>query len=233
MNEDARTLPGYAFLLLHPRRIATSLDRIREARLVPEVPNLWQVFLGTLYMTHRLVFRSETVGTCHGGRVRPGLRPRLLQNRVIRFPFLLAERVVAPLDFSGLASTKERVIRHLLGAHHDGVQFVYDLELLSCHPGALEELREAARAVVEVDSPRTRWLRDLAVFEGYHERLLAAVEAAIAGELEVSEEARRSPDVTLTGWLRWCAAQPADPEATWEAVRRGEFSFAMRDAVAA
>jgi hypothetical protein len=38
------------------------------------------------------------------------------------------------------------VIRHLLGAHHDANQFVYDLELLA-HHGRLDELRRGPRIV--------------------------------------------------------------------------------------
>lgn len=199
------------FVLMHPDRIADNLEKIRAARPDAAVPNLWQVYLGTLYMWHRLIFRSDTVGTCKQDPVRPTWRARILENRVARFPFLVRERAVAPLDFSGLASSPERIIRHLLGAHHDGAQFVYDLELLSFHPGRLEELRDAARAVVEEDTPRHRWLRDLTVFERYHERLLDAVEHALAGDLRISEEERRSPDISLTGWLAWCARMPASP----------------------
>jgi hypothetical protein len=228
MIEEERgvEVPWWAWLvMLRPRRIAGNLERIRAARYVPEVPNQWQVFLGTLYMTHRLIFRMDTVGTSVAHPVRPNLRARLLENRVLRFPFLVKERAVAPFDFSGLGSTPERIICHLLAAHHDGVQFIYDLELLAFHPGRLAELREAARAVVETDSPRTRWLRDLAVFERYHERLLEAVDRAAEGRIEMPDAVRRSADVSLTGWLAWCARQPATPEATLRALARGELAF--------
>jgi hypothetical protein len=222
--EGSAPLPLYAWLVLwNPGRVQASLDRVRAAGVVEAVPNVWQIFLGVLRMMHRLVFRSATVGTCRAHPVRSTRRARLLQYRAIRLPFLLAERVVALLDFSGLVSTPDRIIRHLLGAHHDGAQFVYDLQLLSLHPGKLEELREAVRAVVVGDDARSRWLRDLTVFEGYHEALLAATERAIAeGAFAMGDDGALDPDISLAGYLGWCARQPASPGATLRALRRGE-----------
>lgn len=212
-------LPPHAWLLLRPRAIAANLERARKAGLVDQPPSHWQIVLGVARMWHRLVFRSETIGQSRADPVRSTVRARLLAPRVVRFPFLLAERAVAPLDFSGLASSPERIIRHLLAAHHDGQQMVYDLELLSPHPGALETLRDEIRSVVEGSSPRARWLRDLTVFEGYHERLLAAVEDAVAHGLRLGEPEARDPDISLSGYLRWCARQPRTPAETWAALR--------------
>lgn len=53
-----------------------------------------------------------------------------------------------------LTSSPERMIRQLLGTHHDAEQFVHDLQILACYPGALETLREAAYRVVHEDSRR-------------------------------------------------------------------------------
>jgi hypothetical protein len=212
--------------LLFPERVGESLRRVEEAGLVERVPNRWQVGLGVLRMWHRVLFRSDTIGTCAEDPVRPTWRARLFDNRALRFPFLLAERAIAPLDFSGLASPPERVIRHLLGAHHDGLQFAYDLALLSVHPGKLEELRQRARAVVEGSDPRAEWLRDLVVYDRYHERLLEAVEGALADGVRLPDDAEADPDISFTGYLRWCAAQPATPEETLAAWRRGEYTIA-------
>lgn len=218
--------PLWPHLLLYPARIERSLERVRAAGMVPVTPNLWQIALGVARMGHRVLFRAETIGTSATDPVRASWRARVLHARPIRFPFLLAERAVAPLDFSGLASSPERVLSHLLGAHHDGAQFVYDFALLSLHPGRLEELVARTRAIVEGDDPRAEWLRDLVVFERYHERLLEMAEQAVAGELEISEELAADPDVTLTGYLGWCARQPLTPEATIAAWRRGEYTIA-------
>jgi hypothetical protein len=212
-------------LLLRPSRIERRLAEIEAAGLVPRAPNLWQLSLGVLRMQHRLIFRSETVGTCVDQPVRPTWRARLLHHRAVRVPFLLKERAIAPLDMSGLLSSEARVRAHLLGAHHDGAQFVYDLQMLAAWPGALARVREAAREVAWGDSARARWLRDLCVFDGYHESLLAAVDRALAGDLAAPGSQEDDPDISFFGYLRWCARQPATPRETLDLARRGLFSL--------
>ncbi len=199
--------PWWMWLLVwKPDVVLASLERVRRAGLVAEVPNLRQVWRGVLRMWGRVLFRSDTVGTS-SQPVRDTWRARLLQWRAIRLPFLLAEGVIAPLDFSGLVSSPERVSRHLLGAHHQPAQLVFDLELLSLTPGALEALEQAVREVLTLDTPRTRWLRDLCVHEGYHQGLLDAVTRFRAGEPLVTPGQALDPDITLRGFLTWCAAQ--------------------------
>ncbi|APR78422.1 Hypothetical protein A7982_03769 [Minicystis rosea] len=225
-TDEVRALPWFARLILvEPERVHRGLERVRAAALVEPCPNLWQIFLGVVRMWQRILFRSETIGTCVEHPVRPTLRARLLRHRPMRFPFLVWEQAIAPLDASGLASSPERVLKHLLAAHHDGNQFAYDLQMLRCYPGWLERVRDAAAEVVAHDTARFRWLRDLTVYERYHENLLAAVERAIEGRFDVSDEEARDPDITFFAYLEWCARQPATPEATWEALRRGELSL--------
>lgn len=209
-------------ILIDPQVVHERLARAQAAGLVERAPNLWQVTLGIARMWQRVLFRSDTIGTCREHPPRATWRARLMKPRPVRFPFLLAERAVTPWDFSGLWSSTDRVIAHLLGAHHDGVQFAYDLELLRCHPGALERLRDEVAAVVDDTSPRAAWLRDLVVFERYHESLLAAVERALEHDDGLSDEERADPDITLSGYLRWCARQPATPRETWRRWLTGE-----------
>jgi hypothetical protein len=211
--------------LLNPERVAERLERLVDAGLVERAPNPWQLTLGVLRMWHRVLFRSDTIGTCADHPVRPTMRARLLGFRPFRFPFLLAERAISPWDFSGLFSSTERVVRHLLGAHHDGAQFVYDFELLAADRGAIERVRDEALAVVEGRHPRAEWLADLVVFERYHENLLRAAEAALSGDLVLAPDQRDDPDLSLAGYLGWCAAQPATPEATIAAWRAGDFTL--------
>ena len=219
------THPWYVRVLLgDPERILTHLARMRAHGIVEVAPEPWQLCLGVLRLWHRALFRSETVGTSPGGTVRPTLRARVLANRALRLPCLLAERAVAPLDFTGLRSPPERLIRHLLGAHHDGNQFVFDLEILAGH-GRLEQLREAVAAVLASDGRRARWLRDLTVFEGYHESLAAAVDRAIAGGPAMSAGEATNPDLSLRAYLAWCARQPRTPGETLAAWRAGRFAF--------
>ena len=211
-------------ILWRPGRIHQNLERIRQAQIVDPLPNLWQLSLGVLRMWHRLFFRSETIGLSCDHPVRSGWRARLFCFRPIRFPFLLWEGSVAPFDLTGLMGTSDRLIRHLLGTHHEGEQFVYDLEILFCTPGALERLEEEARRVVEVDDRRSRWLRDLVVYEEYHETLLAEVVAWRQEGIRLTDQQKDDADISLRGYLSWCAKQPATPGETWQAWRRGGYS---------
>lgn len=215
--------PLHAYLiLLRPSRIRENLEAVRRAGLVETVPNLWQIELGVLRMWHRILFRPETIGMSAAHAVRPGWRARLLEKRPIRFPFLLREGSVAPWDLSGLLSTPERLICHMLGTHHDGNQFVYDLQMLGVHPGRTEELLERARAVVENRDPkRAAWLRDLVVYEDYHETLLAVVERAMEEGVDLPPDEAADPDISFLAYLRWCAQQPATPAEAWRAWRAG------------
>ncbi|MBL0218582.1 MAG: hypothetical protein IPQ07_32480 [Myxococcales bacterium] len=211
-------------LLGEPERVLTHLERMRTRGIVDVAPNPWQLCLGVLRLWHRTLFRTETVGTSSNA-IRATWRARLLANRAVRLPFLLAERAVAPFDFTGLRSPPERLIRHLLGAHHDGNQFVFDLEILTGH-GELERLqRRVAELLAQPDSPRTRWLRDLTVFEGYHEQLAAAVERALAAGPAMTTTEANDPDLSFRAYLRWCARQPATLVATVGAWRTGQFAF--------
>ena len=222
------TIPWHArLLLLAPRRVLSGLASVEEQRLVSDVPNLWQIELGVLRMWHRIVFRSETVGTCSSHPPRRTWRARLVDNRILRGPFLFWERAITPWDLSGFLADSDQIVRHLLGAHHDGTQFVYDLQLARLHPGTLERVREAAAHVVEVDDARSRWLRDLVVYEQYHESLLAAVEQVLAGADELQSSDADDPDISFFAYLRWCASQPATPADTWAAWRAGRFSFPL------
>jgi hypothetical protein len=203
-----------ALWLVDPARIRTALQELRESGVHTCVPNEWQLGLGILRMWHRLLFRSDTIGTSRGAR-RAGWRARGLSWRAVRLPFLVAEGVVHPLDLSGLRIGREGLIRHLLAAHHDQRQFAYDLELLQTWPGALDELIERTQAVVSGRDSRADWLRDLVVFEGYHQALLAAAEALRDGRPLLTEAEAADPDISFRAYLAWCCRQPATPRATW------------------
>ena len=127
-------------LLVYPERVRQRLDALHALGVRP-IPNLWQLELGVARMWHRTLFRADTIGTCTAHGVRPTLRARLMKRRALRFPFLVKERAIAPWDMSGLAQDADRMIGHLLTAHHDATQFVYDLQILRATPGALERLR--------------------------------------------------------------------------------------------
>ena len=207
-------------LLLAPDRVARTLAAVAARH--PVCPNLWQVELGVLRMWWRVLFRSETVGTCTDHAPRQNLRARLLQLRPLRGPFLLWERAIAPWDMSGMLSSRERIIRHLLGAHHDRRQCAYDFALLELHPGALAELEARCGDVVSGADPRAGWLRDLVVYEQYHANLLGMIQDWRAGRPLFTADEADDPDISFGAFLRWCAAQPATPAAWWAALRAGE-----------
>lgn len=215
----------YGIGLGWPRRIAANLERARAAGVLApdEVPNLWQIQLGVFRMWHRVLFRPETIGTSSDFAVRNTFRARLLEWRPLRFPFLMRRKAVAPWDFSGLVSSAERIHSHLLSAHHDGVQFVYDFELLDAHPGELESVLADAEAVVAGEHPEGEWLRDLVVYEGYHENLVAAARAYLGGDFDVPDEQQDDPDIRFVAYAKWCARQPATPAETLAAVRDGRY----------
>ncbi len=217
-------------LVPRARAVEEGLARLRAAGVEP-VPNLWQITLGVYRMWWRLLTRSETIGTS-SDPVRPTLRARVLHFRPFRFPFLLREQAVNPADFSGLASPPERIVRHLLGAHHDQNQFVYDLQLLSCFPGVLEDLQARTERVLSGEDPRGEWLRDLVVHEGYHERLADTVARFLEGEDGLSPAEAEDPDISFSAYLRWCKEQPETPLQTWSAIREGRISFSAHEASA-
>ncbi len=209
-------------LLLRPLRVREHLARLVSRGVIAGAPNLWQVELGVLRMWHRVFFRSGSIGTS-SEPVRPGTRARLLHFRPLRFPFLVAHRAVAPLDHSGLVQPTARLINHLLTAHHDAAQFTYDLEILRGTDGALADARARVAAVVAGTAPRSELIKDLCVHVGYHERLLAAIDAVLAGRPLVSRVEADDPDISFQAFIRWCSAQPTTPRATWDAWRSGAF----------
>jgi len=222
--------PWHAHLiLLRPRRVARRLQQLVAAGVIDRAPSLWQIELGVLRMWLRVFFRSDTVGTCTDHPVRSTWRARLLANRILRGPFLFFERAVAPFDHSGLAQPEWRLIRHLLAAHHDRHQFSYDLEILKATPGALQELRAKTLEVIAEDTARARWLRDLVVFERYHENLLVSVDRALAHQPLVTPDEADDPDIGFDAYIRWCLAQPATPSATFAAWRSGQFPRPLLD----
>jgi hypothetical protein len=201
--------------------VARTLERVRTLRaagVIDVEPTPWQLCQGALRLWHRAIFRSDTVGTSPTGTVRATWRARVLANRAARLPALLATGAVVPHDLTGLRSSPAQVIRHLLGAHHDGRQFVFDLELIAGY-GQLPALRDAVADLRRRDDAWARWLRDLTVFDGYHDELAAAVDAALAGQLAITEAEAVDPDLTLIGAMRWCAQQPTTPAASLAAWR--------------
>lgn len=208
----------YRFLHFRPHRLEARVEALHAAGVLDVKPNLWQLWLGVLYMWHRTAFRPETIGLS-AAPVRSTWRARMFTWRPARSPFLFGGRRVNPLDHTGLGSTPEHTIRHLLGAHHDRADFHYDLQLLADRPERFVALRDRLRAIVDETAPDATFLKDLCVYEGYHASLLEGVEGWIAGDLDLDHD---DADATFTGLMRWCARQPATLRDT---LRAGRIDF--------
>mgnify|MGYP000108746731 CR=1 FL=1 len=196
----------YHLLHFRPRRIQRRVDELHDAGVIDVRPTLWQLWLGTLYMWHRAMFRSETLGLS-AGPVRTTRRARWFAHRPARSPFLFGGRRVNPFDHTGLGSSTAHTVRHLLGAYHAQQEWHFDLQLIAHQPGVLEALEARLERIVTEDAADAAFLKDLCVYEGYHEELLEGVRAWRRGEA-VHTLDHDDPDATLTGFLRWCARQP-------------------------
>ena len=212
----------YHLLHFRPRHIQARLGALTRSGILDVQPNLWQLWLGVLYMWHRAAFRPETIGLS-SAPVRDTRRARMFQSRPLRSPFLFGGRRVNPLDHTGLGSSVEHTLRHLIGAHHDAADFHFDLQLIAHDRAALQSLRDTLVSILDGTHPRAEFLQDLCVYQGYHQDLLTGVEAWLAGEPPPLDH--NDPDATLTGLMRWCAKQPEGLRATLRAAARGELSF--------
>ena len=199
----------HRLLLYRADAMREHLSRLHAAGLIDAVPTPFQVFQGVLYMRYRLLFRPESVGV-GSTPVRATWRARWLERRHVRFPFLVRERVIAPWDLTGFGSDPAYLHRHLLGAYHPADHAVYDLALLSVHDGALSRLRAEVGAVIDGSHPRAEWLRDLCVYEGYHENLLRLVDRARSeGAFDAADAI--PTDTTLRAFAAWMCARPPHP----------------------
>ena len=212
------------FVLRNPERVEWHLKKLYAHGRIDVQPNLWQVTMGVLYMLHRMIFRPATIGL-DDSPVRNTWRAKLLQYRPVRFPFLIWNKAIDPIDLTGLSGTMQRKHSHLVGAYHPGDNALYDLECMTCDPEALQALRADVVNILENPSARAAFLKDLTVYEGYHERLLTLIDRALVGDFAPAVGKEDHPDTTLRGFLRWCATQPETPESTLHAFLRGELHF--------
>jgi len=220
--------PWYAYLILvTPTRVFQNLELCLRAYPVADTLTPWQLCLAVLRMWHRLFFNPETIGLCSADPVRKSWRARCFQWRPLRFPFLLGFGSIKPLDYTGLRQTPKGLIRHVLGTHHEGKQSVYDLQVLQAY-GVIDDLYVQTQTIVDGTDKRHEWFKDLCVYESYHERLLARLDAWKAGEDELTPAERVNPDLALSGTLKWCSEQPKTPMATYRAWRRGQFKIEMK-----
>jgi hypothetical protein len=182
--------------------------------LPPVFPTRAQLSRAVARMWRRLVQEPGAFGLSPSPPRRTW-RARLLRGRALRLPFLLREGSVVPGDLSGLRSGRDVIIRHLVGTHHDVhrglAQARYDLEILALHQDGLQTLRRTCQAIVSGTHPRADLYRDLCVYEGYHEGLLALVDEVCAHGFTATDD----PDLSFFAMLRACAALPDTAPSVW------------------
>ena len=153
---------------------------------------------------------------------------RLLEQRWIRFPFLLREGSVVPWDLSGLLSTPERLMTHLLGTHHDGLQFVYDMRDADARIRARSRSCAIARARWSSTTRRARAGCATCASTSATTRRCSRWSSARCTRRRHAA-ARPRPTIRTSRsspTCDWCALQPATPRETWRAWRAGRFTFA-------
>lgn len=214
------------WLWLNRHRVSVRLEQLHAHGVIEHKPNLWQLFTGVLYMYHRALYRPETIGMSGSGVVRDTARAQRLNKRVLRGPFLFAGRHVNPLDHTGLCSSTDHVIRHIVGAYHPGYNVAYDLQIIAGEVGALSRLASRLRGIADGTSDDAEWFRDLVVYQGYHAGVLAEVEAWIARDnADDPDRVHNHADATLPAFLRWCSLQPETPAGALRALRAGQLDF--------
>ena len=88
-NEPTNTPTAFArwlesgALMLWPARIEKRLHEVAPALglTANETPNRWQIQLGVARMLHRVLYRSESIGSCEAHPVRDTWLARLLHRR--------------------------------------------------------------------------------------------------------------------------------------------------------
>ncbi len=215
-------IPWVYYLLLHnPRLLQKNLGLLKERGHIQEIPTLWQVVQGISHMWRFTVANVDAIGTSQEAPVRDNPRAHLLKNQFIRFFALMAEGSINPLDRTGLALTPKRKMRLVLVTFHATGEMaqtvIYDLQLLDCYPGALKTLGQRLEKLLKQPDARDEWIKDMAVYEGYHEDLVPVVKRCLKGDFVVHVPTQREgDDYTVTSFVERCLGFPPTPAETLE-----------------
>jgi hypothetical protein len=211
MASFAAHLPNDVAVLLPPGALPVVFPS--RAQLSRAVARMWR----------RLVVEPGAFGLS-SSPPRRSWRARLLRGRALRVPFLVWEGSVVPGDLSGLRSSRDVIVRHLVGTHHDVhrglAQARYDLEILALHPDGLPTLRRTCAAILDGTHPHAELYRDLCVYEGYHEGLLALVDDVLANGFTATDD----PDASFFALLRACSTLPDTPPVVWSVFREASLA---------
>ncbi len=152
------TLVNYVFR----RRVEARLRTLQQLGLVRRIPNRTQMIFGSLDM-----FRFFIV-PCASDYYR---------SKEIRFGFHVLLRVLddpaSMMDPTGFMSHPDAIIGHLLQVTH--ADPIYDVQLLSIHPGGLDELERQIEQILAGTHPRSESIGAIIEDPGYHARLLEYV----------------------------------------------------------
>jgi hypothetical protein len=208
-----RRLRATFALLADPRPLAARLDRLRHLGYLDRAPTRAQLLFGGLDMV-RFVIEPAARTYYRDKRVSYALHHLL---RALDDP-------ASTLDPTGLLSTRDTVIGHLLQVVHLGCcDPIYDLQVLESFADGLDELERQLCAVLDGTHPRHAAIAAIIADPDYHRRLLDQVVQFRADRhapaascdppllTDASFLAARQTFATLAGFLRYAAALPRSP----------------------
>jgi hypothetical protein len=210
LRRFAVTMARYA----DPTTIATRLDHLRVRGLIDRVPTRTQLVFGGIDMVRFVI--------------APAARVYYRDKRItywVHHLLRVLDDPVASLDPSGVLSTRETIIGHLLQVVHLGCcDPFYDLQVLECLDDGLPDLERQLRALLAGNHPRQTAIDAIMADPTYHRRLLDYVVAFRAHDAGHAPFCSHEPLVpgarfataqqtfsTLAGFVRYAAALPSSP----------------------
>ena len=201
---------------VRPRELASRLERLRELGLVDHPPTQAQLLFGGIDMV-RFVIEPAARTYYRDKPVSYHL------HHLLRF----LDDPSATLDPTGLCSTRDTTIGHLLQVVHLGCcDPVYDLQVLQCFDDGLDELERQVRAMLDGTHPRHAAIASIIAEPDYHRRLLDYIVAYRSApstpppfddgpplRTDASFLAATATFRTLAGFLDYAAALPRSKRA--------------------
>jgi hypothetical protein len=138
------------------------LERLEELGLLEEIPNDWQLAVGSYRMLFEFLIPSSEFLYADAGK-------DFWWQQVLR----VLDEPSAVMDPTGLYASQEAIISHLIQVTH--FEAAYDVALLHMFPGGLDALEEELRQLVAGTHPRQEALDAIVERPEYHEKLLEAV----------------------------------------------------------
>jgi hypothetical protein len=199
-----------------PNTISTRLERLRVRGQIDRVPNRAQLVFGGIDMVRFVI--------------APAARVYYRDKRItywVHHLFRIFDDPAASLDPSGVLSTRETIVGHLLQVVHLGCcDPIYDLEVLECLDDGVPELERQLRQLLAGTHPRQAAIETIIADPTYHARLLDYVIAfrttgggppAFCTQQPLIADPQfvtaQQTFATLVGFVRYAAALPSSPMA--------------------